>query len=75
MNLTSDNKITVVVDVFRAMTTAAYVLDQEPEHYCLSTSSSTLQKLSQGISNLTMLHQGHIIFRSNTGIVLKHGAG
>lgn len=38
-------KITVVIDVFRAFTTACYVLEQGPAHYILTPQSLVIAKL------------------------------
>lgn len=56
MNI-SDNSIsshstnvTVVIDAFRAFTTASYVLEQEPASYILTTESSVISRLTQQVA-------------------------
>ena len=43
-------KITIVVDVFRAATTASYVLKQEPATYCLTNKSCVIARLVSSCS-------------------------
>lgn len=44
-------QVTVVVDTFRAFTTAAYVLKRNPASYVLTTKSSVIARLSEKVTN------------------------
>lgn len=50
--MTDPKTIIVVIDVFRAFTTAAYILDQNPKHYYFTNKSSVVRRLQQQSSIL-----------------------
>ena len=43
--MTLSTSIMVIIDVFRAFTTAAYALDQNPKHYFLTNKTSVVERL------------------------------
>jgi 2-phosphosulfolactate phosphatase len=47
----NSNSATIVIDVFRAFTTAAYILSRNPSLYILSTTSTIITELSELYSN------------------------
>jgi len=53
--MNSSTSITVVVDVFRAFTTACYVLDQQPASYKLTTKSSVIERLAKDLLNPVLI--------------------
>lgn len=49
--MNGSTSVTVVIDVFRAFTTACYVLDQQPASYKLTTKSSVIERLAKDLLN------------------------
>lgn len=47
----SSIRVTVVIDAFRAFTTAAYVLENNPASYRVATNSSVISRLAKGTIN------------------------
>lgn len=45
MTLSTPHSIMVIIDVFRAFTTAAYALDQDPENYFLTNKTPVVERL------------------------------
>ena len=52
--------VAIVIDVFRAFTTAAYVLDKNPASYAITTQSSVISKLSKAVKNPLLIGKPEI---------------
>lgn len=44
-------RVTIIIDVFRAFTTASYILEKNPTIYVLTTKSPTISRLASNLSN------------------------
>ena len=53
-------KVTVIIDAFRAFATACYVLERNPQQYIYATKSSVLEKLSLNLSNTLFIGKNEI---------------
>lgn len=53
-------QITIVIDVFRAFTTACYVLDQNPNQYVYATKSSVLEKFAINCTNVFFIGKNEV---------------
>jgi 2-phosphosulfolactate phosphatase len=51
---------TIVIDVFRAFTTASYILERTPDHYILSTKSDVISRLSLIYPNTLLIGKPEI---------------
>ena len=60
MNKCKNLKVTVIIDVFRAFTTACYVLEQKPKKYFYATKSSVLRELSLNYANKLFIGKNEI---------------
>lgn len=53
--MNSSTNITVVVDVFRAFTTACYILEKQPASYKLTTRSQVIERLAKDLINPVLI--------------------
>lgn len=60
MKKNKNPKVSVIIDVFRAFTTACYVLKQNPERYIYATKSCALRKLAINHENTLFIGKNEI---------------
>lgn len=53
-------KVSVVIDVFRAFTTACYILEQRPEKYIYATNTKALEECALAYSNTLFIGKNEI---------------
>lgn len=60
MRENKNQKVTVIIDAFRAFVTACYVLECNPQQYIYASKSSVLKKLASNYSNLLFIGKNEI---------------
>ncbi len=60
MTFSTPQSITVIIDVFRAFTTAAYVLDQNPQNYFLTNKTPVVERLIKKHPNVFLVGKPEI---------------
>lgn len=60
MKQNKNPKVSVIIDVFRAFTTACYVLEQNPKKYIYATKTGALRKRALGHTNTLFIGKNEI---------------
>lgn len=60
MRENKNQKVTVIIDAFRAFATACYVLERRPKQYIYASKSSVLEKLASNFSNPLFIGKNEI---------------